>query len=253
MSAGSTPQRGDRRDLMQIDFWIDYPCEPKRKLGVDGLRARLRDLSRLDARSGVTEDEATRALEAGFALRPLAFHCGRCPANVQRREFGCIGTARLPLSGTAEAWLMGLLPESLKPAEATAEQRRRIRAIRELLRWLRDHRAGASNSCEALVERAEPATRSYGFFLWPDRVSSRQLLQLLLFNGELGPLLAETILRALGVWADGPTGMDGVPEAVFTQPVSGSDDPSVAALKRLFLALIVACSLEVGMRSAVTE
>lgn len=253
MSAGHAPHWGDHRGLMQIDFWIDFPCEPKRRLGVDGLRARLRDLSGLDARAGVTEEAATRALEAGFALRPLAFHCGRCPANVHRREFGCIGSAPLPVSGAAEEWLVSLLPETLKPADDTPEQRRRLRAVRELLRWLRDHRAAAAEPCDALVERAEPVTRSYGFFLRPDRVSSRELLQLFLFRGELGPILGETLLRALGVWADGPTGLDGVPEAVFTQPVSASDDPSVAALKRLFLAVMVACSLEVDTRAAVAE
>ncbi len=246
---------------MRVVYWIDWSCEPKRQLGIEGLRRRLRELERLSAGSAVTEDEATRALEAGFALRPLAFHCGRCRANHRRREFGCLGALPLPLSARAEEWLMERLPQTLKLETGSPEERRRLAAVRELLRLLR----GAGTASDALerrlrsaapvrlLQRAEPAVRRYGFLLRPERVSSSQLLDLLLCRGELGPLLGETVLRALGVWVDGTSGSDGLLEAVFTQPEEHSDDPSIAALKRLFLALMVASSLDAAVRSAVTE
>jgi hypothetical protein len=231
-----------------LDYMIDLPCDPKRRFGREGLWERVRSLD--PTRSA---GDALRALESGFELRPVAFHCVRCPANRSRREFACEGALPLPLSAEGERWLAGLLPVSLRERDAESPaQTRQIRAAHDLARRLPELAVSGAD-CEqgfrgaGLLEAPHPTVRQYGWLWRPTRLTSSQLLELLLLRGRVEPAPAEAVCRALGVWHDGDRTADGVPEVVFTQPVESADEPSVAGLKRFLLALMIAASLDVPL------
>ncbi|HEU4754379.1 MAG TPA: hypothetical protein VFU47_14825 [Armatimonadota bacterium] len=241
---------------MPVDYLLEFPCEPKRRLGRERLLELLRRLPRFrgeEATSGLAADEAR---DAGFQLRPLAFHCARCPANHAGREFGCFDAVELPLSAEAEEWLVELLPVSLKESdEVEAEEVRQRRSVRELIDRLRERPASAGvderRGSSRLVERKRPAERRYGALFRRERLTSGQLVDLLLLEAPVHPETAELACRALGVWQDGGTGEDGVPEAVFCEPVQPDDDPSVADLKQYLHALMVASSLSAPVTTEV--
>lgn len=244
---------------MRIEYAVELPCEPRRRFGEDGLRHRLRCLQQ--GRSALPGDpRAAAARQATFELRPLAFHCTRCPANFLDHEFGCSGSIAVPLSPEAEEWLIGRLPSRLngrgKPTPAEAS---RIEATRRLLEWLTE--AGidgllvdtAYRKARSLVERRRPAERRYGPLFRRTRLTSSQLLHLLFLRERVHPPVAETVCRALGIWEDGGPGADGIPEVVFTEPVQEEDDESVADLKEFLFALMIACSLDVPLRTELVE
>jgi len=240
---------------MAIDYTLELNCDPKRRFGRGGLAERLRFLEALQNELALTREQEAGVREVVFELRPVAFHCSRCPANHRSREFGCFGRVETPVSAEAEEWLAELLPLALTPPpEAPPEQRAQAAAARRLVteldsagitgrRW--DDRR--SPGPEGLAERRQPLWRKWGSPFRRQRVGSGQLLEALLLRPSISPGLAETLLRALGVWQDGGDGEDGTPEVYFTTPIEGDDDPSVAQLKLLFLALLTACSLGVAV------
>ena len=246
---------------MVIEYAIELPCEPRRRLGADGLRDRLRRLQALRDRPGLSAAEREEVREATFTLRPLAFHCARCPANHAGRPFGCCGTITSPFSADAEEWLVERLPgtlETKEPAAGNGSHPETTEAVRALLEAVRAERVDGRPVDERyrkgpLLERPQAAVRSYGSLLRRRRLTSSQLLQLLFFASRVEPVTAERVCRALGVWEDHGHGADGVPEVVFTEPVLEDDDPSVAELKEFLLALIVACSLDLAVRTDVRD
>jgi hypothetical protein len=237
------------RDRPVLDFEIGLSCEPKDRFGSEGLLDRLRRVRRLRRQARLRGEETAEAQEAGYEIRPLSFHCAHCPANVAGREFGCFRIIRLPLSAEAEEWLIDLLPSSLRTPPMDTPAARQVEAVRDLYDRLRaleidgaavDGRRGDG----LLVERRRPAVRKYGWRRDSIRITSSQLLELLLFH-EADPETAERVCRALGIWEDGGVGEDGVPEVIFTQPAEETDSTSIAGLKRFFYALMIACSLDV--------
>lgn len=253
---------------MPLDYILDIPCEPKRRFGIDGLLDRLRLLATLEAGVEPRPGDAAAIREAMFELRPIAFHCARCPANHLNREFGCYGCVETPITAEAEEWLIELLPASLNPRDNKSPAAKdRAERVRLLAQEFREHgisgkpvderrRSGNRGVARAdagfTLELPRPVVRKYGALLRRIRITSSQLLHYLFLYGELEPKGAEEFCRALGIWEDGGEGDDGTPEVVFTQPEELSDDPSVADLKRFFLALIIACSLNVSVRTSVT-
>jgi hypothetical protein len=239
---------------MVLDYLIDIPCEPRRRLGLEALLARLRLLARARYSETLNPEEAAAARTAMFDLQPLMFHCGRCPANAAGHEFGCYGCLHEPVSIEAEEWLYDRLPLTLseKRAEDDAERKQmeRVRALAETLRVEQntgdtvDERRGPG-----LAIRPKGMTRTYGSFFRRRSVGSSQLLELLLTRGVIDPATAELLCRALAVWQDGGIAADGLPEAVFTEPPADTDDQATADLKQLFLALMTACSLDVPVRT----
>jgi hypothetical protein len=244
---------------MVVEYTIEAACEPKRKLGREGLLERLRCLARLREDDAPGKEAALEARKADFQLRPLAFHCARCPANHARRPFGCFGVIQGPISQEAEEWLVDLLPETLTPRrEAPPELGRQAGFIHALARRMRELGVNGkavddSHRADGLFEGRRPVSRKFGPIFRTVRISSSQLLHWLLFRAKIEPSDAELICRALAVWEDGGKGEDGVPEVVFTQPPDEDDDPSVVELKQLFMALIVACSLDLDVRTEVQE
>jgi hypothetical protein len=234
--------------FIAIDYLVEFPCEPKRRLGREGLLALLRRLARFRGEAAAWGDAAVQARDAEFELRPLAFHCVRCPANHAGREFGCYEALQLPVSAEAEEWLMELLPAALKGRESTPDEAQQRPCVEKLLARLEelqiegaavDRHRGPGKP----LERRKPAARRYGTLFRPQPVTSGQILELLLFRRDVPPVLGELVCRALGVWLD-EKGDDGAPEAIFNQPVEPDDDPSVADLKLFLHALMVAASLD---------
>jgi len=239
---------------MVIDYVIEFPCEPKRRLLSPGLLTLLRRIERCQDGPPTGKLEAAEAREADFRLRPLAFHCARCPASRRAEAFGCVGRIQVPISAEAEEWLGSLLPVSLKPREgSTYEQRAQLLALQELLAYLQvqpvSRKAAEQQRTKlGLLERKRPVLRQYGTIFRPRPLTTSQLLALLTQEERLPPEVGELLCRALGVWVDGNDGDDGIPEVQFTTPAEPDDDPSVADLKQFFHAILVACSVNAPLR-----
>jgi hypothetical protein len=240
---------------MLIQYSVDLPCEPKRRLGGDTLGDRLRHLTRVVSDPEPTPNDVAFARRTEFQLRPLAFHCSRCPANFAGRAFGCFGFLQCPLSEEAEEWLMNLLPDTLDARHQRADSRR-VRDVRALLeriaaRGIDGKRVDANRGTIGFAQGRRPVVRKYGSLLKSVRVSSSQLLQFMLLGDRLGAVDGELLCRALGVWEDAGVAEDGVVEVAFSQPLDPDDDPSIAELKDFLLAVMVAGSFEIGVRTSI--
>jgi hypothetical protein len=244
-----------------IDYTVDLDCEPKRRFGLGGLAERLSLVEKIQSAGGASREQTSLLREVMFELGPVGFHCMRCPANHREQEFGCYGRVDTPISAEAEEWLMSLLPTSLtRPDPNTAEMRAQAEFVPALLDQMEamqiplralDERRSARKSGAAELERKKQLTHTYGRLLKKRRISSDQLVYLLLYGGSIQPEAAEILCRALGIWQEGGLGEDGVPEVAFTQPLDSDDDGSIAQLKLLFYALMVACSLGVAVLTGV--
>jgi hypothetical protein len=243
---------------MPIDYTLEFPCEPKRKLGLEGLSDRLRLLEDLHRELELTPEQTASVREVVFELRPLAFHCAKCPANHRSREFGCFGRVETPISEEAEDWLWDLLPSTLVPADLeTAEDRTQAEAVSRLIDTFKAleitgknadrRRPEAKTDFSTLFEGKKPVRRKYGKVFRRKILSTSALLEALLLRSTVSPALGEQICRALGIWQTGEIADDGVQEMYFTQPIEGDDDPTVAQLKLLFFALMTACSLDTNL------
>lgn len=230
-----------------IDYCIDLACEPKRKLGLERLLQCLQQLTEVP---GSRPPDTAAAQEAGFKLRPLAFHCRRCPASLTHEAFGCFGSINLPLTPAAEWWFIDLLPRSLKaPKRASEEERRRVEAFRGFLEWWRargvpEQAVRAHRLVSGTFHLRRPPSRGYGPPWRRTHVDTDLLYHLLLSPDRLDPRPAEMLCRALGLWVDGEPDASGVRPAVFARPPERDDPPEIRELKQYFVALMVACSLE---------
>lgn len=238
---------------MVIDYVIELACEPKRRLRPPGLLTLLRRIEGSEGESEPEGQEGAAALEAGFRLRPLAFHCAGCPGNHAGTAFGCHGRVHAPLSVAAEDWLAAQWPTSLKAREDwTPDQRVQLRSFRQLLDYLKREKvtgaaADVERSSGGLLARRKPRRKRYGPF-WRTGISTSQILELLFLTGRVEPLTGELLCRALGVWIDAGPADDGVAEVLFTAPEEPEDDASLVDLKQYLHALIVASSLNVSIR-----
>lgn len=247
---------------MVVDYCIDLSCEPKRQFGRGGLLQRLQSLDNYHTSPEVGSQAAqatTLALEAGFELRPMAFHCKGCPANATRKPFGCFGTVIFPISAEAEEWLINLLPTTLDRQEAGSPRlEAQIDWTRKLIdllpdvevkdRVLRDRR-----HVDTWFQRTRTAHRTYGSLFRRVRISMDHLAHVLFFQERVEARMAEAVCRALGVWVDGNAGPDGVREVIFTQPPERNEDPSITELKLFLHAMMVGCSVDVGVRTELVE
>lgn len=249
---GVSPVRWLRAPV--LEYFLELPCEPRRRFGTEGLLDRLRVVERLEDPFRLGPGVVDAARQATFDLRPYSFHCTRCPANLRDREFSCQGRVELPLSADAESWLMAQLPVRVRGKKLSPEAQERGRravALAELLaaREIRGRGLEAERPLGALVESPKGVRRRWGLPLAGVSISSSQLLEALFLSDQLDPELVETLLRGLGFWLDGEPGPDGSPEVVFTQPEEERDLPAVRELKRYLLAALVACSLDLPLRT----
>jgi hypothetical protein len=128
---------------MGIDYVIDYDCEPKQALTLEGLLGRLKGRDRAQAiiqfyrdqgderspakigfemihRSADGSEEvdlviAQDLLDMVEELTPWESHCAHCPANRAGTPFGCIGHINYSIALDAELWLLGQLPDNTHP------------------------------------------------------------------------------------------------------------------------------------------
>jgi hypothetical protein len=243
---------------MLIQYSVDLPCEPRRRLGATTLANRLRHLTELVSSPCQAPGDIEYARRAEFQLRPYAFHCSRCPANFAGRAFGCHGLLQCPLSADGEEFLASLLPDTLGMRETRSG--RSLHPLRgestaRLAALLRERNiTGREWDCRrtkpGLARRRKPLIRRYGPLLRVMSISTSQLLEFMLLQEQLGHRDAELLCRALGVWEDRPPDGDGLPVVAFTQPLDPDDEVSVAELKDFLLALMLASSLEVPVRVA---
>jgi len=244
---------------MVVEYSIDVPCEPKRRFRLEGLFDRLRRLARVMGNTASGWEERTEARQAEFELRPLAFHCGKCPANYAARAFGCCGIVQAPISEDAEEWLIELLPETLRGKPSVeGPSPGQLEAVPRLARRLRELGVNGKALDEryrkgTLLQARRGAVQRYGFLFGAPALSTSQIFQLLFAGETVTPADAELLCRALGVWEDGETGDDGLPEVIFTQPPDDEDDTSILQLKQFFLALMHGCSLGVPVRTRIYQ
>lgn len=248
---------------MAIDYTLEFACEPKRRFGLEGLSDRLRLLEDLHGELALTPEQTASVREVVFELRPLAFHCAKCPANHRNREFGCFGRVETPISEEAEDWLSELLPLTLTPSEIpTRDQRLQIQAMTDLIVRLKtmevtgrmlDERRSKTQELDptAIAEYRKGFRRSYGKIFRRTSITTSQILETLLLRNTIPPTLAEPLCRALGVWQEAGVAEDGVVEMAFTTPIEGDDEPTLAQLKLLFYACMIACSLGVNVLTEV--
>ncbi len=234
---------------MVIDYIVEHLCVPRHTLGNHAVLARLGRLERLSVLESLERQERAAAHDEAFPLRPLAFHCRNCPANHLSRPYGCFGTIHLPLESAAEEWLLSLLPVCPSPREHGTAAAAQMPDLQRLLRHVQDRNVTG----DWIAEQREPGGVLAGTesLVWQRRwrfrrlnLTSDQLLELLFFRGAIGPAMGELLCRALGIWVDGGLGPDGVAEALFTHPITREDGPGVCELKRYFMALMYACSLD---------
>lgn len=188
-----------------------------------------------------------------FQLEPLSIHCQQCPANHQSERYGCWSWIEFPLSREAEIWIYHQLPRRLNAGRrAGSEQRRHANAGRALLEAMQARGITGEPVDQArssgLLESRRPFIRRYGPPWRRRQLSTSMILELIFYSGILENEASELLLRGLGVWEDRP-GRD-LPEVAFTAPLDSSDEASLAEFKRLLLALMYACSLNITVSTS---
>ena len=261
---------------MGIDYLIDFGCEPKQVLTVEGLMGRLKGRDRAEAviklyrdhgdyrspsemgfemvRRNADGGEDTEVivvqdlLDAAAALEPWEASCVGCPANRTRTPFGCIGTINYPLSAAAERGLLDQLPDNEHPLVFMLLQR----ALQDLgytgsgVGLLREQ-AGVFLESEESPERDASGVR----------VNGNQVFELLFLSGPIYPAHGALLLQFFGgispdLEADTmmqiahPPSLEWIDaQAPFLLRADRTDDLSVADLKRFFSAVYLAYRLGV--------
>lgn len=243
---------------MVIDYVIELPCEPKRRLRPPGILTLLRRVERAHSRHADDQTIAA-AREASFRLRPLEFHCKRCPASHADAPFSCHGRVRAPLTPAVDDWLLAQLPPSLTAREDwSVEQRLQLKSFRLLLDYV-ERQPVTGNTADqerrpgGLFERRKPRRRAYGSVFRRRLLSTSQLLELLFLGDRVSPEVGELVCRSLGVWVDGGDGDDGLPEVIFNTEEDPNDDASVVDLKQYLYSLMIASSLDASVKLVVDD
>lgn len=131
--------------------------------------------------------DATRELDAWRAT------CAPCRANVCDRAFGCIGTINYPIAPESEQWLLSRLP-----ADAQAP------ALSKLFRFVAEVEVDGlpvdkARSRPGLFALRRAQQRHWGEGVSRRSLSSSQLLQMLLFGGDIAPRVAVLYTELLGL------------------------------------------------------
>ncbi|MEN6626418.1 MAG: hypothetical protein ABFD69_09345 [Candidatus Sumerlaeia bacterium] len=205
---------------MGIDYITQHDCEPKGALGVEGIMARLKARNQAQAivdimkqrepskdpmqvtftrmrhtPDGDIKQDCTVAqlLEETKVLDEHAPKCQGCPANCERRPFGCFGYINYPFPRSAEKWLMDRLPADL---DSTAGG--------FLMKAIQDFEVdgeivGQMRRDRQFFESNSPAVRKWGSFFKRTKVDSNQIMQFMFFFGEIDPARALVICLILGL------------------------------------------------------
>ena len=248
---------------MSVDVAIELACQPRAKLGSDGLLTAVKSqgqaavIEQLATRQGVPPERlrvdlsgsGERVLDypdlraQAVQLTGLEAFCAGCPANIFRPTFGCLTAVRYPIGAEAERWLVEHLPaEAERPPGADI-----VRALRD---FSIDGRRGAEMRQRGFLEAPAPAVGRIGNV----EVTSDQILELLLFSRHESGVM-RMLLLAFG--AVEPVPADRIMAAYHGEEplrpslLPGDDDArSIGDFKRLFLAFLVGSRLDAPVRVA---
>jgi hypothetical protein len=137
-------------------------------------------------------------LQESAPLAALAPHCAGCPANLQKRDFGCGGVVHYPITIQAERWLMSRLPTHPEGPKA----KMLLRAIKQLK--IDGKAIDAARSRKDVYESDRPQVQSFGTsFFSKAKLTSSQILELLIGVGSLQPDHAKFLAFFLGFLTEG--------------------------------------------------
>jgi hypothetical protein len=160
-------------------------------------------------------------------LDNMSGHCQKCRANVAARPFGCIGKINYPITSVSEGWLTSRLPDDAENP-----------GLKLLLKFLEDLEVDGAGVAQfrarpAMFESKVPKIRSWGS--WPSQrqLSSSQLLQILVFGGNVVAQQAQLYTKLLGL------------DTVLTEQHPRSDQ--IEQFKTLFCAIVMAGRLNCGI------
>jgi hypothetical protein len=124
-------------------------------------------------------------------LGPYQSHCAKCRANIADRPFGCIAKINYPLRKESEEWLLSRLPGDAKDPNLSL-----------LFRFLSDleidgRRVDAMRP--RLFELKAPVIRRWGVPPDQKQIASSQIIQLLVFGGNIEPQQAGLFTKLLGL------------------------------------------------------
>jgi hypothetical protein len=261
---------------MGIDYAIQYDCDPKRALTLEGLMVRLKGRDRADAVIQLYRDQGDKRspanmgfemvrrlpdgseetqtivvqdlLDLAAELTPWEPYCIDCPANRAGGPFGCVGAINYPLSEQAERWLLDQLPDNNHPLPFMLLQG----AIREM--GYRGESVAPLRAQEGVfLEAPQPLERD----LEAVRVTGDQVFELLFMSGPIHPAHGSMLLQFFGgispdLDADtimqlaAPPSQDWIDEHIpFLHVIQRSDDVTILALKQFLYAVYVAYRLAV--------
>jgi hypothetical protein len=260
---------------MAIDFIIDYPCEPKRALTLEGIVERLKGRERAqaiirlfrqngDERSpeemgfeftrqtpeGIEENRVIvvqELLDEAAALDPLAHHCVGCPANRLEKPFGCVGHIEYPVSGVGEAWLLDRMP----PPDDTLVWLLLKQGVEEF-KYDGESIAPMRQTYDTYFEDRVPAQRLLGEFT----LSADQVFEMMFAVGAVNPNHAAILLlfshavarenvEAADIMALTPAPPDAAERFPFILKVTAADDLTIAQFKGFLHALYIGWTLDV--------
>ncbi len=259
---------------MGADHVIDYPCEAKDALTLDGLLGRLKGRDRAatiiqlyrdrgDSRPAsqmgfemvrrLPDDSEERQvlivqdlLDAASELTQWEPLCASCPANRAGVPFGCVGTVNYPISAYAERWLLDQLPGNSHPLPYMLLQR----ALSEM-GYTGEHAVALRAQTSVFFESPDALVRDMEAM----RVSGNQVFELLFLSGHIRPAHGSMLLQFFGAISQdldadtimrlpSPPSQDWIAETIpFRLSHEASDDASVRSLKAFFGALYVAYCL----------
>ena len=245
---------------MALDYVLKFPCEVRKRVPDEMLVARagymglaesaIAEISRSDpslsteailgkyqvelrqTRPHGTVAPAPMSIGQLVALaQPLGqfrVHCTDCRANIADRPFGCMARINYPVRKETESWLVARLPDDGND-----------RNLSILFRFLSDLEIDG-RPVDALrprlFERQEPVVRRWATSTGERRVTSSQVVQMLLFGGEkIVPQQAALYTRLLGL------------ASVLAEPHPPSDN--IEQFKTLMCAIVMAGRLdtEIGL------
>ena len=261
---------------MAIDYPIDYDCEPKRQLGTEGIRSRVKDAERAaliiqqyrdagDNRSpaemgfeftqrspqGETESQIVIVqdiLDRAAALEPLVHHCAGCPANRLGRPFGCMGFINYPISLAGETWLIDRLPVPDEPLIW-------LLLKQGVDRFLYDGQeiARLRQQDDVYFESRKAPERRLGEFT----IDANQVFDMFFDVGDIIPNHASILLLffhaidrdldAPEIMSLAPAGPDAADLHPFIIQANSHDDPTIFDLKGFLHALYIAWLLDVKL------
>lgn len=235
---------------MAVDYVLQYPCEVRKQIPEEKLVALVGymslaqfavaeiqksnpavpmeailsqyEVSVKQARPDGTSEQAPmtvgQLVDLAQPISPYRAHCPPCRANIADRPFGCIAKINYPIQKESEEWLLSRLPSDASDPN-----------LRLLFRFLSDlgidgGRVDALRS--KFFELSTPVVRRWGTESGQIQITSSQLIQLLIFGGNIRAQQAGLYAKLLRM------------DTVLTEPHPSSSN--IEQFKTLMCAIVMA-------------